>query len=530
MPQTSLPLTRRALTRRTLLRSGALAGAGALTAPALAACGSGGAPGTARATGPAGPPRRGGTLRIAYLSTAADSIDPLKTSDYLSNARLLQVYEKLGLLGPGRKVRPLLYERVAHNPDGTEWTFTLKEGVKFADGRAMTAADVLASYVTQSRTQAAASLAMIDAGRSSAPDARTVRFVLTSPTADLDARFASGYFTVMPDGRTATKAERLNGSGPYRVESFTPGGRSVLVRRKDYWGGAGRGHPDRIEMLAVPDPSARMNALLAGQVDWADNVAFADARAQRGNARVVLHPAPAPDGLGWFLNATRPPFDDPRVRQAFRLAVDRNALVQATTFGLGKVGNDLWGVGLPWYATGLPQRSRDTARASALLKEAGKDRVTVRILASAMAPGLVEASRLVVDQVRDTGFDVQVTEMPVDQFYADPSKYYDYSAVTFSWTAPFPEIAQYLYIPKAPYNFGWNDPSWAERFQDAAGEFDAAARQRAYDRLQRELWDSGTDLVWGLVPKQSATSPGVGGAGAVIDPTAPDLGGVWLAG
>lgn len=523
-----MPRTPASPTRRRFLRSGAAVGAGLALAPLLAACSSDD-DAAAPTGGPTGAPRRGGTLRMAYLSTPSDSVDPLMANDYLSNTRLLQVYEKLALLGPGGQVRPLLYERSDHNADGTEWTFVLKPGIRYADGREMTAADVLASLAAQAQTSAGTGLTAIDLARSNAPDPRTVRLVVGEPTADLDYRFAAGYFTVMPDGRGADSANALNGSGPYRVESFTAGQLSVLVRRPDYWGGDTRGLLDRIELSAVPEPTARVNALLAGQVDWADNITFVDADTHRGNPKLVLHPAPTPDGLGWFLNATAPPFDDVRVRQAFRLSVDRQALVTATTFGLGKPGNDLWGEGLPWYATGLPQRTPDVDRAKALLAEAGRDRVPVSILASPMGPGLVEASHMAVDQAKRAGFDVTVEEMPVDLFYADPSRYYNYAAVTFSWAASFPLMASYLYLPDSVYNFGWKNDDWTRRFREAGGLFDAPARQAAYDALQRELWDAGPDLVWGLAPKQTATSPKVGGVDTIGDPTVPDLSGVWLA-
>lgn len=523
----ALPRTPVSLSRRRLLRSGAAVGAGLALAPLLAACSSDDS--TSPAGGPTGAPRRGGTLRMAYLSTPSDSIDPLMASDFLSNARLLQVYEKLALLGPDQQVRPLLYERADHNADGTEWTFVLKPGIRYADGREMTAADVLASLATQAQTGAGTSLTAIDLTRSHAVDARTVRLLLAEPTADLEYRFAAGYFTVMPDGRSADSADKLNGSGPYRVESFTAGQRSVLVRRPDYWGGEARGLLDRLELTAVPEPAARVNALLTGQIDWADNISFVDADTHRTNPKVVLHPTAVPDGLGWFLNATAPPFDDARVRLAFKLAVDREALVTATTFGLGRPGNDLWGDGLPWYATGLPQRTRDVERARSLLAEAGRDRVPVSILASPMGPGLVDASHMVVDQAKQAGFDVTVEEMPVDVFYADPSRYYNYAATTFSWTAAFPYMAQFLYLPDSTYNFGWKNDDWTRRFKAAGGLFDTAARQAAYDALQRELWESGPDLVWGLAPKQTATSPKVGGVDTIGDPTVPDLSGVWLA-
>lgn len=520
----SAPTERRLERRRTAPWLAAAATVGLL---GLAGCGGGDDPKpSAAATGDAAAaktPQRGGTLRVALLGTPQDQLDAAKPAgDNMTQVRATLVYDRMATLDQDQRPQPILYTKAEHDPKGSVWTFTLDPRATFADGSPVTGRDVLASLKALAATDAAANLKMIDVERSRAAG-RRVTFVLSRPVADLEHRFAASFFIVLPRGKGASTPDGLNGSGPYRVTAFRAGQRSVLERRKDYWGGEEKGMADRIELVAVTDPAARMRALRSGQVDLADDVSFIDARAARGGDDVVLHEAPAPFVYELILNGDRKPFDDVRVRQALRLAVDRPTLAKAATAGFGRAGNDLWGDGLPDFAHSIPQREQDLDEARRLLREAGKPKPSATIYAAEMAPGLVTGTRLLAEQAKAAGFDLQVRELPLDQYYAQIQKWSTWPAVAFSMGLSFPTMADFLHTDGAPFNLGWHEDGWDDRFHAAIATFDPAERQKRMEQVQRALWERGTDLVWGLAPKQIATTPKVAGLDRIGDYNYPDL-------
>lgn len=534
----SLPLTRRrVLAGSALLLASALAGcSGEKAAPSTQAPSTEGAPppnspagqssaagvvGSGSAAPTASSGKRGGTLRAAVLATPQETLDAsLPAADNITQVRNFLVYERLASLDEKQQVRRILYTDVQHSADGRSWTFTLDKRAAFADGSPVTGQDVLDSLNTLLPTEAAANLTMIDPKASTA-DGSSVTLALSYPVADLERRLAGSYFIVMKGGKGSADPGKMNGSGPYRVTGFRAGQRTELQRRKDYWAGDERGMADTIELIGVADPAARMRALKSGQVDLADDVSFVDAKA--AGDQQVIHQAPAPFVYELIMNGTLAPFDDVRVRQALRLAVDRQRLVDSVAVGYGKPGNDLWGAQLPGYATDIPQRTRDLEQAKKLLAQAGKPTVTATIYAAELAPGLVAGTRLLADQAKEAGFELTVQEMDPAQYYAQVQQWHTWPGVAFTMGLSFEQMADFLYLPQAPFNFGWDKPGWAERYNAALGEFDPAAKQKALDGLQRDLWESGPDLVWGLAPKLIATRPGVTGLEAIGDFNYPDL-------
>lgn len=499
----------------------------ALTAGvALTAAACGGESDGASTTGAdlAAPPElvRGGTLRAAILGTPQETLNPLLAADNLSQVRGRLVYEPLAVVDRDFNVVPVLYTEATPNDDATEWTYTLHPDAAFADGTPLRGTDVLATMGAMRGTEGVANLAMVDVERSRA-DADTVTFALSQPVAEFDRRIAQSFFIVLPDGRMSDRLEDQNGSGPYRVVTWRAGQRSVLERRDDYWGGDDRGMADRIELIAAPDPNARLRALTTDQVDVADDITFVDAARLADSDQVRVHRSPAPMTYDLMMNANMEPFDDARVRAALRLAIDRPALVAAVTAGTGQPGNDLWGDGQPAFAEGIPQREQDLDRARELLAEAGTPRVAFTAYTAEIVPGLVAGTRLLARQAEEAGFDIDVEELPPDQYYARIGEWRSWPAVAFSMGLSFTTMVDFLHTKNAPFNMGWLRPQWDRDLATTLGTLDPQERQEGYNALQQELWDEGTDLVWGLAPKHVAAAPEVAGIERLGEFDYPDL-------
>jgi len=323
---------------------------------ALAVLGVGGCSPTPPATEP---------LRIALYSDPL-TLDPHRRNELLTFAVLRNLYEALTEFDAGAKVGPGLAESW-ENPSDLRWVFRLRHGVRFHDGRELTAEDVRFSF-ERARTLPASNvgsyLVAIESVR--VVDRYTVEVATTQPYPILLNKLA--FVLIVPAGSPET-IEKPVGTGPYRLESYTPGKRLALAAFADYWGGAPA--EPRVEFVPEPNITARVELLLNGQVDILQEPGpenLARIRAAPG-CRVM-----AQDSLGSIfvlLRSDRPPFSDPRVRRAIDLALDRRALVDRVLHGEGTPLGQMVSHNVFGYLTGLEAPTPDLPRARALLTEAG---------------------------------------------------------------------------------------------------------------------------------------------------------------
>ena len=327
--------------RREFLKAG-LAGSLAVGAgELLSACGTGN---TIKAftTSTAGKPRYGGTLRAGLTGgSTADTLDPLSAVTNVDFSRIDNLYEPLIGLTPDAQPVYVLAEEVTPNAKATEWTIRVKQGITFHNGKTLTADDVIYTFqqILNPKTpgSAAAGLASVDVKGMTKLDAYTARIPCSTPFATLaEALAIPGYSDIIPVGYDKAAPA---GTGPFKVKSFSPGTQSTFVRYDGYWQ-SGLPYLDEIVITDYSDQTSQVNALLAGQVDVV-NLLSADVISEvQGEGKNILLSA----GGGWnpfTMRVDKPPFDDVRVRQAFRLMVDRQQMRDVVYGGYGAIGNDL---------------------------------------------------------------------------------------------------------------------------------------------------------------------------------------------
>jgi len=501
-----------ALTRRDVLRRGASGAALLAGGGLLAGCGGhDGAPARDASAIIPGEPRRGGTLRVAVATTPADALDPRRTNDILGATRLGNCCDTLLMRNARGQLVSALAEEVTPNAGGTRWTVRLRDGVTFQDGRPLRASDVLWTVrAIREAAQVGAQFQVVDVQRSRVRDARTVELVLSRPVGDLDETLADSYLFILPEGTGPIRRARdLIGTGPYRLVEAQPGRRSVLEAWPDHWGG--RPFAERIELIGVPDPRGRATALRSGQVDLALDIGPSEAARRRGDAGVQIAPSRTKATLGWLLNLGRAPFDDPRVREAVKLAVDRQALVDTVLAGFGEPGNDVWGASFDGFNTELEPRRHDPQRARALLREAGAEGLRTSLKTSDYTSGLVEATTLLREQLKAVGVDLAVDSVAPDRYFAQIPDLLRSPGWAFSFAQKWSLFAELVYPEGAPYSMGFDDRRWQRRFEQARGMVDRDRRHAAFAELQGELHRDGGDVCWGLAPTISAASGRVRG-------------------
>lgn len=498
-------LPRRAVLRGAVLASAALAGVGP-----LAGC----ANPTPIPVAAAGPPQRGGRLRVAALGAPTDSLSPLTVLGFADYAAFYGLYDSLAVL-VGDRVQLSLAESAEPNADATSWTVRLRPDVRFHDGRPVGAADVaysLRTFGDPTRSPNYAQyLADVDLANIRTLDERTVELPMRRPRGDLVDSTLGLISFVFPAGTTDADWVRGIGSGPFRLAAYEAGASTRMVRNDEYWDGA----PllDEVEIVAITDGTARLNAVKSGEIDYAVGVPSSAAATEAANPAVsVRRGGPAnSNALMFTMNLTQPPFDDPQVRRAMRLLVDRQALVDTVLFGQGIVGNDVAGLGLPGYDASLPARTRDVEQARSLLAAAGVTDVTLR--AADLTPGLVDAARLFAEQAREAGLTVQVEQAAADTYFSDFATLLSTPVQAFYFiNRPIAAHIGSFTGSASQFNLtGAAGDDYDAALADAQGTVDAAARAEKFVALQRGLYDDGGEIVWGFAEQLDVTLPQVRG-------------------
>ncbi|EWC60536.1 putative peptide ABC transporter peptide-binding protein,putative [Actinokineospora spheciospongiae] len=473
---------------------------------ALTGCGSSDAgPG-----GAAGEPRRGGRLRAAFAGGGAKEVlDPHLANLFVEAARSKALYDKLADLGDDAAPVPRLAERWEPSADLTRWRITLRKAV-FHDGKPVRPQDVLASYARimdpKRAFRAKASLSLIDLANSRAVDDRTVEFALTRPFAEFPNALASFSAYIIPE--STEDFTKPVGSGPFRFGTFTPGRSTLLTRNAEYW--ENPPHLDELEFVLANEESARINALLGGQVEYAHDLSPVTARSHEGRGLSIVR-APNSGMQAFAMKVDRPPFDNRDLREAMFLLTDRQQLVDSTLSGAGQVGNDLFGKGFKHYAEDIPQRTRDLDRAKWLVDRAGARGLAVRLDTSTAATGFVEAATVFAEQARAAGLDVQVAVGDKDTYWANSLK--NGSLTSFrSGAMPIEtHISGRLLSSSTTNTTKWTRPEFDALYDKAVSTTDESARAAAYGEMQRVLHAEGGYLIWGQADWIVGTSAKVGG-------------------
>lgn len=490
------------LSRRSFLGLGAAAAGVVL----LGACGSGETTTSATST-----PRDGGRLRAVFAGGGAQEVlDPHKTNLYADVARSNALYDKLVEYGDDLGPVPRLATAWRPNGDATIWTVELRPAV-FHDGRPVRAADVLYSYQRildpKNALRPRASLEVIDIARSRAVGDRTIEFVCARPCGDLANVLAAFGAYIIPEGTTDFTAPI--GSGPFTFVSFEPGRSFVAGRFDEYWDGAP--HLAELEILTAPDETARINSLLGGQVQYADDLGVTSARTYETDARVQILRSPRSSMSGFAMKVDRPPFDDLNLRRAMFALVDREELVSTVLGSSGVVGNDLFGKDAKYYAGDLPQRSLDLDEAKSLIRKAGAENLTIELQTTGATNGFVEAANIFAEQAGRAGLRIDVKVGEGSTYW---TRTLDKGVLSSFRSGAMPietHLAQRMLSTSSKNYTQWRRPEFDTLFATASETTDEELRARAYKQMQSQLYTEGGLLVWGFSDGLHGLAPNVAG-------------------
>ncbi len=436
-----------------------------------------------------------GTFRQAHeLGYGAESsLDPI------SNGRVRQITEKVmsRLVRPGLDGTPTPDLAVSWeaNDDATVWTFTLREGVTFHDGTEFDAADVLYTLnrVLDPELDSPARSAVAMIKDIEALDDQTVQITLDTPFADMPLQLMDYRLRMIPEDSGETIGTTGIGTGPFSVETFDADGTSVLVANMDYWEGAPG--VERMEVIGIPDAQARLQALLGGQLDMERGITAQQKVMLEGSDAFSLQEIPTGNWSGLVFRTDVEPFDDPRVRQAMRLAADRQLLVDLVLGGGGLVACDAPVAPTDQYRAEL-SCERDVDRAKALLTEAGyPDGLEVDVHVSTLDSTWPTLAVAYQAQAADAGIRVNVVQTPTDGYWSEVWMNKDIAATRWN-ERPADQVLHEVWHSSAKWNESFfKDEAFDQILADARRELDFDQRKALYVAAQEYLWENGGTLI-----------------------------------
>jgi peptide/nickel transport system substrate-binding protein len=497
-------------TRRDVLKGALVAGAGVSLASLLAACGSSSSSSSPSSSSSAAP-KQGGNLQVGIVGGSANErLDGQLATTEPEIAICFQLYDALLGWDQNYKLTNLLAEEVSANANATVWTVKLRKGVVFHDGSPMTADDVVYSYNRIINPKApgmgATQLAALRPSGIKKIDASTVQFTLDTPNSVFDEAMAVYGNTIVPQN---FNPKAPIGTGPFKLKAFSPGQQIAFTANKDYWGEVP--HVDTLTIIEFADPTARVNALLGGTVDAISDLPSSQVKVIQSQGLKLLDSHTG----GWQPFTMRidvKPFTDVRVRQAFRLIIDRPAMISQAYDGYGWVGNDMYAPFDPGTPA-LPQREQDIPQAKSLLAAAGYGSgLTVTLTTSdAVGGSAVAAAEVFAEQAKAAGVTVNVNKV-------DPSIFYGNQYLSWPFAQDFWYTRNYLAqtaqgtLPTAPFNeTHWKSAQWLKIVEQAFKTADKAARNQLIAEAQTIEHNDGGLIVWAFNDQTDAYSSKLGG-------------------
>jgi peptide/nickel transport system substrate-binding protein len=488
-------------------RRGMVMGAGGVAmAATLAACGgSSPAPsGGGDSTAAAGTPKQGGNFRLGVTGGGSkDMMDGQNIVTKPDQARLMTAFETLLVFDDDYQLKTdgLAESVEADNP--TQYTIKIRQGIEFQNGKPFTADDVMYS-LQRIGTQANgltgyAATATMDIKNLKKVDKHTVQLPMLSPDSTVPQTLASYTFGMVPVGYEAFKGDPSTqiGTGCYKLKSFTPGQESVHERNPNYWRGDGSPWFDTVTITDFNDSTAQLNAIKGGQIDAMTDVPAAQVDSTKAAGVGVLISQTG----GWVplcMAIDMAPFDDPKVRQAFRLIINRQQVLDQIGNGYGQIANDLYSPFDEGYDSSLPQREQDIDQAKSLLKSAGKEGLAVDLHTTNGAAGMVELASVFASQAKDAGVKVTVKNDP--NYYGDSYLKLAFS-VDFWGTRGYLNQVQQGSLPNSPYNeTHWPPKSgtgsnFEALYKQALAETDSNKRIDIQHQMQKYEYDIGGYII-----------------------------------
>ncbi|MDD9923603.1 MAG: ABC transporter substrate-binding protein [Boseongicola sp.] len=449
-------------------------------------------------------PKKGGLLRVAtgYGSTT-DVLDPSTSENgfslnviYSRGNHLTEVSNTGELIGE-------LAESFEPSSDAKTWVFNLRKGVEFHNGKSLTPEDVIATFnYHRGEDSKSAAKGLLTAVTDIRKDGdNQVIFELETGNADFAFIVSDYHLMIMPeDGGSISDPNSGVGTGGYVLDAYEPGVRAKFTRNPNYWK-EGRAHFDEYELLSILDTTARQNAVMNGDVQYADSIDPKTVALMQRVPTLDILEVTGTQHYTFPMRLNVEPFGNYDLRMALKYSLKRQELVDKILLGHGAAGNDVpVSSAMPFLNTELPVHEFNPEKAAEHYKKSGHSGPIQLSAADAAFAGAVDAAQLIAASAKEVGIDIEIVREPNDGYWSNVWNKKGWSACYWGGRP----TQDWMYSAAYTADTEWNDTAWkdtdaAMRFNqvvvEARSETDQGKRKDLYWEAQRLLQDDGGAIV-----------------------------------
>jgi peptide/nickel transport system substrate-binding protein len=454
-----------------------------------------------------------GTLRVGMESPS--KLDPAYASSDAEVAILNAVYDYLVDVDAENNIQPRLASSWKVSQDGLTYTFQLAPSATWHDGSPVTAQDVVFTFdrLRNPDLKLPTSDLYSDIDTIKATGAHEVTFTLKQTNPFFLYDLSDNHAVIVKKG-TTDFGSTFDGSGPFVVQSYHPDDRMVLKANPNYFM-AGKPGVGTLQLIFFSDQAAEVSALRGGQIDLAMRLPSSLYESLKGVKGITRVDVPTNGFNVVRLRSDHKPGSDPRVVQALKLAVDRKAITEAVTQGLGVVGNDtpIGPLYKKYFDAGATPPATDPAKAKELLKEAGYAGGLKLDLYTPNTGDRPDLAVVLKQQLAKAGFDINVVVEPESVYYGD-NKWLQVDFGITGWgSRPYPQF--YLNV-MLECGAKWNESHFCNQefdklAKEAGNTLDAQKRIDDYHKIQQLLASSGPIVIPYFFPQLGAIRDGFTG-------------------
>lgn len=438
--------------------------------------------------------QKGGALKMGLVGGAStNSLDPaLHTSQVQTSFGFTWGELLVEQSSTDGSPQPVLAESWDASKDAAVWTFKIRKGVTFHNGKDLTPEDVAQTIRRHANADTkSAAFGVLSDLDSVAVDGDHVVFKLKRGNADMPLLLTTYQLLIQPNGGFDQPDAGI-GTGPYKVEVNEPGVRHMSVKYDGYWRDD-VGHVDSVEIIVMNDATARIAALQSGQVHIINRVEPKTVALLKRVPGVVIANSPSKGHYVFPMFCDTTPFDNADLRMALKLAVDREQMVRQVMQGYASVGNDFPINGRYALAPDdIEQRSYDPDKAAFHFKKSGHDGPILLRTSDVAFPGAVDAAQLYQQQAAKAGIQLEIKREPGDGYWNDVWNRQPFCASYWGGKPTQDSMYSTAYIKGA----AWNDTRFSNDTFDkiileARAELDNAKRKTLYREAAVILRDHG---------------------------------------
>ena len=449
--------------------------------------------------------KQGGGIKLTMSLPGSEGVNPITMIDLVTYNVTAQVFEYLVRSASDLSIQPQLATEWSGSDDGTEWTFTLREGVKWQDGSAFTSADVVSTMDKLVEAGNSALTGTLSKGGTTATDDLTVVFKLDKPNGHFPYLVSSDNTQSLITPVAWTVKDNLKpgvgGTGPWKLDSLDVKTGAKYSRNDAWWGGA---TPlDTVEFIFIEDTAAQVAAVASGEADGCTTITADQGAVLLNDPNMNIVELKSAAHRQLWMRCDKGAVMDPKVRQAIAWTMDRQKMIDKALGGHGTVANDQVIFSLyPYFdEAAAEQRTQDIDKAKALLAEAGASDLTIE-LPYIKAIDMTSMAVLAADGMKQAGINVKLVGSDYGTFYgkywcpAEPAKppcsgASDAGIVDYGHRGT-PDV----YLNAALATDGvWNSSQYADAaFDDAFAKWSAAVsvddQKSTAAAVQANLWEN----------------------------------------